>query len=80
MMHYVACCCLCQDLYGGFINTQLSEDFAYYADIVFEHLGPYVQHWLTFNVSTGTGVGAVWLSWCFELPCTVESCELLLFM
>lgn len=31
------------------MDQQFSEDFIYYADIVFEHLGPLVKHWLTFN-------------------------------
>jgi beta-glucosidase/6-phospho-beta-glucosidase/beta-galactosidase len=54
-----------QDTYGGFLEQQLSEDFVYYADIVFKHLGPYVQHWLTFSepmsicqLGYGTGVYA----------------------
>eukprot|EP00877_Chromochloris_zofingiensis_P010272 jgi/Chrzof1/5499/Cz16g05160.t1 len=38
-----------QDIYGGLMDQQFSEDFIYYADIVFEHLGPLVKHWLTFN-------------------------------
>lgn len=34
----------------------------YYADIVFQHLGPYVRHWLTFSepmsiCNLGYGVG-----------------------
>ena len=62
-----ACCSLpppppAQDLYGGFLDFQLAEDFANYADIVFQHLGPYVKHWLTFNepmsiCQLGYGVG-----------------------
>lgn len=52
-----------QDAYGGFLDQQLGEDFLYYADIVFEHLGPFVKHWLTFSepmsiCHLGYGVGA----------------------
>lgn len=51
-----------QDTYGGFLDQQLSEDFLYYADIVFAQLGPYVKHWLTFSdpmaiCQLGYGVG-----------------------
>lgn len=58
---YLCVACL-QDTYGGFLDYQLSDDFAYYADIAFEHLGPYIKHWLTFNepmsiCQLGYGVG-----------------------
>eukprot|EP00882_Tetradesmus_deserticola_P016704 GHRQ01017859.1.p1 GENE.GHRQ01017859.1~~GHRQ01017859.1.p1 ORF type:complete len:286 (+),score=117.14 GHRQ01017859.1:118-975(+) len=52
-----------QDIYGGFLDPQLSEDFVYYADVVFQQLGRYVRHWLTFSdpmatCQLGYGVGA----------------------
>lgn len=51
-----------QDTYGGFLDYQLSDDFVYYADLAFQHLGPYVKHWLTFSepmsiCQLGYGVG-----------------------
>lgn len=51
-----------QDTYGGFLEQQFAEDFVYYADVVFQHLGPYVRHWLTFSepmsiCNLGYGVG-----------------------
>jgi beta-glucosidase/6-phospho-beta-glucosidase/beta-galactosidase len=54
--------CFLQDTYGGLLDQQLSEDFVYYADIVFQQLGPYVRHWLTFSdpmaiCQLGYGVG-----------------------
>lgn len=38
-----------QDKYGGFNSSQLVDDFVYYADTVFSHLGRFVQRWITFN-------------------------------
>lgn len=38
-----------QEKYGGFLNKQFQDDFVYYADAVFKHLGPFVQNWMTFN-------------------------------
>jgi beta-glucosidase/6-phospho-beta-glucosidase/beta-galactosidase len=52
-----------QERYGGFLDTQLAEDYVYYADVVFGSLGHLVTHWLTFSepmsiCELGYGVGA----------------------
>ena len=38
-----------QDAYGGFNSSRLVDDFVYYADAVFSHLGRFVKTWITFN-------------------------------
>ena len=38
-----------QDRYGGFNNSALIEDFAYYARTGFRAFGDRVKHWITFN-------------------------------
>lgn len=38
-----------QDKYKGFLSPKIQEDFLYYADAVFKHLGPEVDQWMTFN-------------------------------
>lgn len=39
-----------QDMYGGFMDPQFAEDFAYYADTVFRELGHLVRHWITVRI------------------------------
>jgi beta-glucosidase len=51
-----------QDAYGGFLDGQLADDYAYYADVVFGALGDLVGHWLTFSepmsiCQLGYGIG-----------------------
>lgn len=43
------CCCGLQDEYAGFNSSRVVEDFVYYADTVFSHLGRFVKTWITFN-------------------------------
>jgi beta-glucosidase/6-phospho-beta-glucosidase/beta-galactosidase len=43
------CLNVLQDEYGGFNSSRLVDDFAYYADTVFSHLGRFVKTWITFN-------------------------------
>jgi len=38
-----------QDNYGGFMSTKIQDDFVYYADTIFTHLGDLVTQWMTFN-------------------------------
>ena len=38
-----------QDKYGGWLNEQIVEDFAAYAQVCFKAFGKRVQHWTTFN-------------------------------
>ena len=38
-----------QKKYKGFESPELQDDFLYYADVVFKHLGPLVTDWMTFN-------------------------------
>lgn len=45
----VCVCCWLQDKYGGFKSSLLVDDFVYYADTVFSHLGRFVHKWITFN-------------------------------
>ncbi|XP_051125356.1 putative beta-glucosidase 41 [Andrographis paniculata] len=42
-----------QDKYGGFLSTQIVNDFVEYADICFEAFGDRVKHWMTFNEPHG---------------------------
>ena len=42
-----------QDMYGGLLDAQFVEDFAYYADTVFSELGHLVRHWLTVRAVGG---------------------------
>jgi beta-glucosidase/6-phospho-beta-glucosidase/beta-galactosidase len=37
-----------QDSYGGFLGSQIIEDFTYYADTAFRLFGDRVTRWLTF--------------------------------
>lgn len=51
-----------QDLYGGFLDPQIVEDYVYYAETVFRELGHLVRHWITFNepmsiCQLGYGIG-----------------------
>ena len=36
-------------MYGGFLDAQFVEDFAYYADTAFRELGHLVRHWVTVS-------------------------------
>ena len=38
-----------QDKYGGWLDEQVVEDFAAYAQVCFKAFGKRVQHWTTFN-------------------------------
>eukprot|EP00882_Tetradesmus_deserticola_P023894 GHRQ01026061.1.p1 GENE.GHRQ01026061.1~~GHRQ01026061.1.p1 ORF type:complete len:174 (-),score=34.51 GHRQ01026061.1:299-820(-) len=38
-----------QDKYGGFLSSKVQDDFLYYADTLFKHLGDIVDQWMTFN-------------------------------
>lgn len=40
-----------QEAYGGFNSSRVVEDYVYYADVVFKHLGRYVGagDWISFN-------------------------------
>ncbi|KAM7510205.1 hypothetical protein LguiB_009080 [Lonicera macranthoides] len=38
-----------EEKYGGFRNSQIIEDFAYYADVCFKNFGNRVKHWITLN-------------------------------
>lgn len=38
-----------QNEYGGFLSPKIQEDFLYYADTLFKHLGDIVDQWMTFN-------------------------------
>lgn len=38
-----------QDKYEGFNSSEVVQDFVYYADVVFQELGQYMKHWVTFN-------------------------------
>ena len=38
-----------EDLYEGWLSTNMSDDFATYADFCFETFGNQVRYWITFN-------------------------------
>ncbi|KAJ4892306.1 Beta-glucosidase 13 [Raphanus sativus] len=38
-----------EDAYGGFLGTEIVNDFRDYADICFKNFGDRVKHWLTLN-------------------------------
>ncbi|KAK6931330.1 Glycoside hydrolase family 1 [Dillenia turbinata] len=38
-----------EDKYGGWLDPQIIEDFALYAETCFEKFGDRVKHWITFN-------------------------------
>nr|ABC55715.1 beta-mannosidase 4 [Oncidium hybrid cultivar] len=38
-----------EDRYGAWLNSQIQEDFGYYADICFKEFGEKVKYWSTFN-------------------------------
>ncbi|KAF5443410.1 hypothetical protein F2P56_035966 [Juglans regia] len=38
-----------EDKYNGWLNPQIIEDFAKYAEICFQKFGDRVKHWITFN-------------------------------
>eukprot|EP00882_Tetradesmus_deserticola_P030742 GHRQ01034661.1.p1 GENE.GHRQ01034661.1~~GHRQ01034661.1.p1 ORF type:complete len:218 (+),score=63.06 GHRQ01034661.1:162-815(+) len=38
-----------EDKYGGFLSSKVQDDFLYYADTLFKHLGDIVDQWMTFN-------------------------------
>lgn len=42
---------LLQEAYGGFNSSRVVDDYVYYADVVFKHLGRYVGagDWISFN-------------------------------
>jgi beta-glucosidase/6-phospho-beta-glucosidase/beta-galactosidase len=46
-----------QDLYGGFLDPQVADDFAYYADTAFRELGHLVRHWVTVRARRFQGWG-----------------------
>lgn len=38
-----------EERYGSWLSPESQEDFAYYADVCFQHFGDRVKHWVTFN-------------------------------
>ena len=38
-----------QDTYGGWLNSQIVDDFTAYAELLFERWGDKVKHWYTIN-------------------------------
>ncbi|XP_042392308.1 beta-glucosidase 18-like [Zingiber officinale] len=38
-----------EEQYGGWLNSQIQEDFGYFADICFKEFGDRVKYWTTFN-------------------------------
>ena len=38
-----------QDDYGGWLDAQIIDDFAAYAEVAFKAFGNRVTHWTTFN-------------------------------
>ncbi|XP_058093187.1 beta-glucosidase 46-like [Magnolia sinica] len=38
-----------EDTYGSWLNSQIQDDFGYFADLCFETFGDRVKYWATFN-------------------------------
>ncbi|XP_020580786.1 beta-glucosidase 18-like [Phalaenopsis equestris] len=41
-----------EDRYGAWLNSQIQEDFGYFADICFREFGEKIKYWSTFNEPT----------------------------
>ncbi|XP_019176011.1 PREDICTED: beta-glucosidase 46-like [Ipomoea nil] len=38
-----------EDRYQGWLSSEMQEEYAYFADVCFKHLGDKVKYWITFN-------------------------------
>ncbi|KAF5447862.1 hypothetical protein F2P56_033380 [Juglans regia] len=46
-----------EDEYGGFLSSQIVDDFGDYAELCFKEFGDRVKHWITLNEPLGYSVG-----------------------